>query len=172
MELNEMVSVGRITKLHGVKGAVVLRGTEELHTLLKGHAVFFLGFDGYPVPFFPESVELLSNDAAIVHFRDIGSPVKAEELPGREVYLPRSKTRRKKKMSFRDLEGYTLIDKSSGMVGIVTGVLDFKMNPLLEVSQEGKNFLVPFTEPVIQEIQHKEKIILADLPEGLTHVNE
>ncbi len=172
MEPEKLYPIGRITKLHGIKGAVILRGNIELFSLLKGQEVVFVEFDGYHVPFFPEETEFLSDDTAIIRFRDIGSPVKNEELPGREVFLLRPKAGRKKKLTLHDLKGYAFIDKRTGQTGEVTEVLDYEMNPLLQVKSRDKEFLVPIAEPVIQNIDHTKRIIEADLPEGLTDINE
>ena len=172
MEPEKLHSIGRITKLHGIKGAVILRGSGELSSLLKGQKVVFVEFDGYPVPFFPEETEFLSDDTAIVRFRDIGSPVKNEELPGREVFLLRQRVRGKKEWTFHDLIGYAFVDKRTGQTGNVTGVVDYEMNPLLQVNNGNVDFLVPFAEPIIQRIDHKNRIIEADLPEGLADINE
>ncbi|NMB73076.1 MAG: 16S rRNA processing protein RimM [Bacteroidales bacterium] len=172
MEHEKLYSIGRITKLHGIKGAVILRGSGELSSLLKGQKVIFLEFDGYPVPFFPEETEFLSDDTAIVRFRDIGSPIKYEELPGREVFLSRLKTRRKKNLSIHDLIGYEFIDTRTGLAGKVTGAMDYELNPLLQVNSKNKEFLVPFTESIIRRIDHNQRLIEADLPEGLIDINE
>lgn len=172
MEPEKLYSIGRITKLHGIKGAVILRGSDELPSHLRGQKVVFIQFDGYFVPFFPEEAEFLSDDTAILRFRDIGSPVKNEELPGREVFLIRQRVRQKKKLTLHDLKGYAFVDNRTGQSGEVIGIMDYEMNPLLNISNGKKEFLVPFAEPIIQRIDHKNRIIEAKLPEGLTDINE
>jgi 16S rRNA processing protein RimM len=58
-------------------------------------------------------------------------------------------------------------------VGVVTAVDDSTVNTLFEVeSAEGREYLIPAQEAFITEIDHEERIIHMQLPQGLLSMED
>jgi len=168
MENQDLYPVGLIAKTHGVKGGVVLRDEKELPLDLEKQTWVFLLFDGCPIPFPIEDIQPLNPSSAVLFFRDIGSSVKPEELPGHKVYIAQKKAKGSKRLPKTvKVEGYLVTDERQGDIGEVSSVLDFDMNPTLCIVKNKKEILIPFIEPIIRRIDHRQKIIHIKAPEGL-----
>ena len=59
------------------------------------------------------------------------------------------------------------MDKKLGFIGIAGEIEDIANNPLLHVTHEGKEFLIPVHEDIILEINDRDKVIFIDAPDGL-----
>jgi|SRR5581483_4108050 len=104
----------------------------------------------------------------IFKFRGVDSISDAEKLRGAEVRIPGSERVRIGADEFyhSDLIGCDLRERDSGRrIGAVTGVAEYGGPALLEIDQG--RVLVPFVRAICAEIRPEERVILAELPEGL-----
>ena len=161
--------IGKIIKSHGTKGEILLICDKEIDNELFNTQWVFLILDNLPVPFFISSVKERFVNSAVIQFEDINSIAASDILTGAEVWLPlKSKKRLKISAGVNEsLSGYSVIDHKSGNIGWVAGILDHPDNPLLEVRKEEKDYLIPFRDEVITEIDHKSKSIYINAPDGL-----
>lgn len=172
MDKSELLSIGVLSKLHGYKGAYHFYSDRAINDIENRESVF-LEIQGLLVPFFIESINVTSDNTAIVKFEDIDSPETAKEFVACNVFIPAEKKSPKatKRKEEEDFEGYLVIDKAYGLVGEVKEILNYNQNILLSVVKDGNEVLIPVSEKIIQSIDKKKREIRIDAPEGLIDLN-
>jgi 16S rRNA processing protein RimM len=63
--------------------------------------------------------------------------------------------------------GYKVIDAHYGEVGILEAVIDFQVNPLIQILNNGAEVLIPLREGLVKKLDRKNKIMNIEAPEGL-----
>lgn len=104
----------------------------------------------------------------IFKFRGVDSISDAERIRGAEVQVPRSERVELDPGEYflSDLLGCEVQEYGSGRrLGNVTGFEEFGGPPLLEL--DGGRLLIPFVKAICVDIRPEERLIRADLPEGL-----
>jgi 16S rRNA processing protein RimM len=71
------------------------------------------------------------------------------------------------KFYYHEVIGYEIEDVNYGKVGHITGINDFTAQALFEIDKDGIQILVPVNDEIIKKVDHKNKIIIIDTPEGL-----
>jgi 16S rRNA processing protein RimM len=162
-----LVKIGKLTRLHGVRGALLLHldsgpgpDTEKLTSV-------FVEINGTPTPFFIAELKPVGKNLAIT-FDSVGSTQEAQRLAGREAWIERKFLRKQKQAA--DLTGYTLVDARRGEVGVVKEMLDMPGQRLLALEVQGREVLLPFNDDLVQKTDAKKKIIYYSAPEGLIDV--
>lgn len=160
--------IGKLSKLHGVRGELILQATDPLPKKLDKTERLFLIIDGLPVPFFISDIIIRNDITAIVKFDDINTAEEAEDLIGLEV-LFEQKTKSKKKFTVAadDVKGYLVYDINHGDIGKVNSILNYNNNLLLQVFKNKTEILIPVSESTIQAINDKKKTITIECPVGL-----
>ncbi|HWD99178.1 MAG TPA: ribosome maturation factor RimM [Bryobacteraceae bacterium] len=108
----------------------------------------------------------------IFKFRGIDSISDAEKLRGAEVRIPGSERASADEGEFyhSDLIGCEVRERATGRrVGKVTGVEEYGGPALLAI--DNGRVLIPFVRAICVEIRPEDRLILADLPEGLEHLD-
>lgn len=161
--------LGTIAKPHGTKGSVLLWLRNIKAEEFRKRESVFVDIDGLLVPFFIEEFNTSSSDAVIMKFEDVDSETKARTFAGLEVYIEIFQVRPNKKVTDGkpQLKGYTVLDVKLGIIGTAGEIEDIANNPLLHVTREGKDFLIPLHEDIILKINDKDKEISISAPEGL-----
>jgi 16S rRNA processing protein RimM len=106
--------------------------------------------------------------ALLFKFRGVDSISDAEALRGEEVQVPLAERVELEPGEYfhSDLIGCEVRDRASGRaVGRVTNFEEYGGPPLLEI--DGGRILIPFVKAICADIRPAERLILADLPEGL-----
>jgi 16S rRNA processing protein RimM len=109
--------------------------------------------------------------ALLFKFRGIDSISDAEPLRGAEVQVPLAErvTLEPGEYFHSDLIGCEVRERASGrVVGRVTNFEEYGGPPLLEI--DGGRMLIPFVKAICTDIRPAERLILADLPEGLEDI--
>jgi|WetSurMetagenome_2_1015567.scaffolds.fasta_scaffold89506_4 16S rRNA processing protein RimM len=104
----------------------------------------------------------------------IDSLAKADALAGQDIYVPEEALGPPEEGSFYDFQiiGSMLLTKDGEAIGRVTGVVPMGDRSLLVADRDGKEILIPFTKPVVIEVDPSKKEIRVDLPAGLLELNE
>jgi len=104
----------------------------------------------------------------VFKFRGVDSISDAEKLRGAEVQVPASERVELEpgEYFYSDLTGCELRDRATNrLIGRVTDLVEYGGPPLLEI--DGGRVLVPFVKAICADIRPADRVILADLPEGL-----
>jgi len=161
--------IGYFTKSHGIGGRLMLRLNSDFADDIEPGEPLFVEVDEHLVPFFIEEAEVFP-DRAIIKLEFIANPEEALKLVGKNVYLENSLIREKDELLDENagiFVGYFFEDKTSGIKGIIKEYIDNPLNPLFLVSDKTSEFLIPVHPDFIVEVDHKKKLMVFDLPEGL-----
>ena len=125
----------------------------------------FLEINQELIPFFFSERGKLNGKRFIIKLEDV-NPVQASSLVGCKAYLP-------KEMLPSVTEGFydkAIIDfdaiSKGNSIGRIKSIIENKAQNLFFIEGE-KEFLIPAVEAFIKEIDHHNKIVYLELPEGL-----
>lgn len=161
--------LGYVAKLHGYKGEVSLFLDVSNPEDYAGLDAVFIDLNGQLTPFFIESFKLKNKGFAAVKFEGVNTEKDARLLQRKSLYLPAQVLPELTGTQFYDheVEGFKVMDTSYGEVGILESVLDFQVNPLLQIMNGNKEVLVPLIDGLVKELDRKNKIMTITAPEGL-----
>lgn len=161
--------IGYVAKTHGLKGEVTLVITEAID-LEKIQSVF-IEIGNNLVPYF---IEYFSDrqDKVFIKFEEVNTPEQASHLKGASIFLNKSERPKLARGEFYDdeIKGFTVEDKSAGVLGMVTEVIQAGASRLIQVDRDGKEILIPVNGPFITSINKSKKKIAVDLPEGFLEI--
>ncbi len=174
MNREQCFLIGKITKLHGYKGAVVLYLNTHSPEQLKQMESVFLDMNGELVPFFLEQIQSLNGQKMILSFEDV-SPEQAAQLVGKEVLLSRAfmpEPADEEEVFEQELIGWTAIDELQGPLGTIEEILENTAQQLLLIDGgERGSILVPLVEAFFSKVDRPNKTLYLSLPEGLVDLN-
>ena len=167
MDIDSCYRIGYVMKRHGLKGDVKIRLESSLPQKLES---IFVEINNRLVPFFIEQISVL-NDVAILKLEDVNGPDQADKLVRHGVYLENSKKpkSKSKQLETNELIGF-LVHTDAQELGTVISINDHALNPLLVVSKEGHEMLIPISDYFIKRIDRKKKNIEVELPDGFTEI--
>ena len=166
------ILLGRITKISGYEGAVAIR-LEKIFTenIPKMESVF-LEIEGRPVPFFISGMEYSGADILKLWFEDHDSNEKINEFIGCRIFLTTGIFEEESGNDDQYLVGYAVYIQEDRLLGSVSEVLQNNGQWLISVkSINKKEILIPFHEDFITSIDKRKKVVIMNLPDGLTEIN-
>ena len=160
-----MIAVGRIGRLFGTDGGVMISLYTTFPDDFTNEEPLFVYVDGLAVPLFYSSFERRGQAGAVVRFDDIDTEYRAEAyLVGREIFIE-EEADDDDEFYMEDLIGFQAI--IGDVVGELTDYYDSEANPLFEITIDGHEHLVPAAEEFIAHIDFENQKIKFVLPEGL-----
>ena len=167
--MKNMIAVGRIGRLFGdidSGGVAITLYDTLLEEFDPTSDPLFVEIDSLPVPLYCESFTTRGRAGANVRFADFDSRRRAEELVGKELFMPDTEEEGEDdEFYMEDLIGFSV---SVGKLrGKVTDYYDSDMNPLLGIDFGDGERLVPAAEEFIAAIDFERQMIRMVLPEGL-----
>jgi len=118
------------------------------------------------VPFYFSERGKLNGKKLIIKLEDV-SPEQASRFVGCTAYLP-NEMLPKQAEGFYDkaIVGYS-VSANDLTIGAILEVIENSSQNLFVVEGEEREYLIPAVEAFIQNVNHDEKIVYLDLPEGL-----
>ncbi|MBR4843762.1 MAG: 16S rRNA processing protein RimM [Alistipes sp.] len=161
-----MIAVGRIGRLFGTEGGVMITLYASFPDNFQNKEPLFVIIDKLAVPIFCSHFERRGQSGAVVHFDDIDTQRRAEEfLVGREIFMQEGDKVEDDEFYMEDLIGFTaIVGKRRGEI---SDYYDSEANPLFEITLDGKEHLIPAQEEFIAQIDFDNRKIKFILPEGL-----
>ena len=159
------MTVGRITKLFGASGEVVINLYDTLHDNFNWEEQpLFTKVEELVVPLFCEKFERRGTKSAVVAFADIDTVKRAEMILDHELLLE-AEEGDDDEFTFEDLIGFEV--RVGRTKGELVDYYDNELNPLFEIEIKGKRHLVPAVEEFIAAINFDKGVIKFVLPDGL-----
>ena len=176
---SQLIEVGYITKLHGLKGEMQATVTDPVFDEVKKCPYLVCQLDGIYVPFFIQNYRFRSDTSMLLTFEDIDTQEKAQPFCGQTLYFDRRCfTMQEAKDYDAAVEeelgyiGYQLIDTELGLIGEITGIDDQTANVLFLVDRNGEELMIPAADDLVEEIDDEARTILMHLPVGLINMDE
>jgi 16S rRNA processing protein RimM len=165
---DEIFPIGQINKPHGVNGEMSFSFTTDVFDT---EEVPYLIFDiqGIFVPFFITEYRFKSNETALIKLEGVISDEKARSFAGLTVYLPKKYLEQVEdtEIELDYFVGFTLIDQQAGELGVILEVDQTTENALFVIEKNDDELLIPVGDDYIVEIDHDNKKMIVNLPEGL-----
>ena len=172
MSVNEgTFYIGRIVKIHGFKGEVVLRLDTDIPEAYEQMESLFLQRAEAMIPFFIQRSSL-SGQFLRMKLEGIDTEEQARRLVRSEAYLPMEclPELEDDQFYYHEIVGYKVVDKKAGDIGTVKRVNDSPLQPLFEIDSHGTEILVPVVDDFIEKVDKKARILYLSLPEGLLDI--
>lgn len=173
MQENELILLGKIVKLHGFHGAVVIALEGDISEKIKEMESVFVEIDGKPVPFFIEWLKETGPQTLQARFEYYDSEKSMAEFIGCNVLSDIESTVAESDSDLPIfLKGFNLHDSMGNELGEIIKVISFPMQVMLEVkSGTADDILIPYNEDWVIAIDTTKKTLSLDLPEGLETIN-
>ena len=164
----KLVPVGQLIKPHGIHGEMTFEFSSDVFDREK-IAFFLLEIDGIMVPFRIENYRIRSSSSALLQLKGIDTDEKARRMCGSTVYVSDEYLHQMEddEMEAQYFEGFTIVDAGSGWSGIIHEVDESTENILFIVMKEDEEYLIPASPDYILTVDHEQRIITMELPEGL-----
>lgn len=168
MKQEEYFYLGKITRLHGYDGKIILFLDVDDPKKYLDLNIIFIQIDGIKIPFFIE-FSSLKGSKLIAKLQDINDADQAEKLVNKSVFLPLSflPPLTGNKFYFHEVIGFSITDKNYGLLGTIKDVLDYPNQTLFSVFFKDKEILIPVNDDVILDVDRINKNIQVVAPDGL-----
>lgn len=170
MKIEDCFLFASVIKLHGYKGAVVIKILSPIdEKKIKKKESVFVELHKQLVPFFIESISFKNSEWAYIQFAGIDNELKAKEILKTSIWLPVSLLPKPtgKQMLQSDITEYHVHDKIHGDLGKINRFIEMQHYPIIEIFVGKKEILIPAAKEIILKIDRKNKIIYINAPEGL-----
>ena len=171
---DEMVLVGRVSRLHGIRGQVVLSPeTDFAEERFRAGAVLWIQRDTAIVPVTVASARF-GGSRPVVAFEGCASVDEAQRLVGLELRIPEDALQPLEPGTYyhHQLVGCVVETVAGTSVGVVTRVDGGSAGSTLVVAGAGGEVLVPLTATICVDIDIVARRIRVAPPEGLLELNE
>jgi 16S rRNA processing protein RimM len=164
--------LGHVAKLHGYKGEVSLFLDVTNPSDYSKIESLYIEINDQLTPFFIESFILKNHPFALVKFEGVNNENDAKIIDHKDLYLPATFLKQLSGTNFYDHEvvGFKCIDGKYGEVGIIEGVIDLSINPLLQIMNGEKEVLVPLIKNLVTKVDRENKELHIQAPEGLIEI--
>lgn len=165
------IHIGKIAASFGVEGSIIVSHKLGKKTTFKQiKAIFIEEVKGSPIPYFITNAKAKDAEETIVNVEGVTSKEAAKRIIGKPLWLLEEDFRKlaSKETSLLIL-GYTVIDDDKE-IGIIEEVIEQPHQILLTVNVKGKQAYVPMHQDNLENIDHKKKQVVLNIPEGLLDV--
>lgn len=170
MDTPELLVVGRIHRVHGLKGEVSVEIRTAFPDRLRPGMTLLWQRDAEA----PRSLVLAGarphGRRMLLSFEGVADSDSAHSLCGADLCVPAGESVPAPEGFFysHEIQGFACVDADGSPLATAVGVEETPAGPLLAVSlPSGKEALVPFVEEYVLKIDRDTRTIVLDLPAGL-----
>jgi 16S rRNA processing protein RimM len=168
--LSQLIKIGKLSRVHGLKGALVVSGDNLESIEVKKKGFLFIEINNISTPFFISEVKMAGKNMVLT-FDGIDTVEKAKPYIGKDVYGD-EKNVSEKKNAATNIEGYDLVDEVKGNMGKINELIDLPKQKFLSIDIDGEETLLPYTDVFVKKIDHKAKTVYYCAPDGLFDINQ
>ncbi len=169
MNLEDTFYLGKITRLHGYKGAMILFLDVDIPSqYYKIDGIFIeMGIKNL-IPHFITRADARENQL-IIELEGVRGEEEAARYINKAVYLPISLLPKLsgKQFYYHEVIGFAVEDQSYGPVGTIESITDHPTNPLFICKNGDREVLIPMNDSCLVEVDRASKRIIVNAPEGL-----
>lgn len=172
MSVDECFQLGYVIKNHGLKGEVNIQLDVDYPDEYRNLESVFVEINEKLVPFFITNIQI-RGDKAVVKFEDVDDLASADPLKSKALFLPLSVLPKlgQDQFYYHDIIGYKIIDQDGFIIGDIADVYTSSRQDLFAVkSKDDKEVLIPVIDEIIVEVNHKERQLKVNLPDGLLDI--
>lgn len=167
---DQLINIGFISKPYGFNGALIFALEEGDADDFSATIFFFIELDGKPVPFLKENIKM-NGQNLIVKLEDVNTEAEAKILTGKKIFVIKKEgAPAENEMSWNDLVGYTIVEKSFGKLGVIERIEEYPQQIIAQCTVNKKEVLFPLHDDFITAIDDEKKELYIQLPEGLLDV--
>lgn len=169
MEPASLVPVGKITRTHGIRGALKIYPYGESLAAKAAGEKFFLR-PGEKASFAVTLIELrVQGKMLVCRFEELTDINGAQPFVGEEIFLPEDRIPPASEGEFYhyQLIGLDVETRDGQWLGVLRRIIETRSNDVYVVEGEGREILIPAIEDVIHEVDLEGKRMVVELPEGL-----
>jgi 16S rRNA processing protein RimM len=164
-------NIGRIVSIFGLKGEMIVQhhlGSKIVVTKIK--VIFLEQKKEELLPYFTETIRKKGNDEFYLKLEGIESKETASKFIRHEVWMKEEEvqthTGKNNPISW---VAYQIMDQGKNL-GPVLEVIEQPHQILCRIEIDGKEVLIPINEQTLVKVDHKSKLLLLNLPDGLLEV--
>ena len=160
----DLITVGRVTRTHGLKGELKFFPTDRGDLAVQSDQQILLGEMTLKV----KSVRG-AKSPFIIKFEGVDSIEAAQSLAGQEVLVAREDFESLPEGEYYrfEIEGLKVFDDTGKYYGVIEEIIATGSNDVYVVRGDGKEWLVPMIDSVVQNIDLEEGKLIFHCVEGL-----
>lgn len=163
--MRNLCIVGIITSVKGLKGELKLtEKSAEYNYLEAGDNVYVEGvFETLNI----EKIREVKN-SLFIQLSGINTIERAKELVGKNLYIDESMKKQPEDDYYsEDLMNLEVYNENGEYLGEVVDVLDNSVQYILTIRKESKEWMLPFVDAFVKDIQIDNKKIIVEIIEGM-----
>ena len=171
MNIDECFLLGYVIKKHGLKGEVNIHFDVDDPLEYSELESVFIEFDQKLVPFFIDHVSI-KGDRAVVRFEGVDDIDRAEELKGKQLYLPLAVLPKLEGKAFyyHEVMGFRVRDAKLGEIGLIKDIYTSGRQDLLAVEFNDREILIPVSDDILVGLDREARVMEVALPDGLLDI--
>ena len=160
----DWIPVGRVTRTHGLKGELKFFPADQDDLVVQNDQQIRLGETTFKI----KSVRG-ANSPFIIKFEGVDSIEAAQSLAGQEVLVAREDFESLPEGEYYrfEIEGLKAFDDTGKYYGVIEEIIATGSNDVYVVRGDGKEWLVPMIDSVVQNIDLEEGKLIFHCVEGL-----
>ena len=162
---NRYKKIARIIGVHGIKGEIKIYSYYRNLDFLKKVECLYVGDDvhRFTLSYFKN----YKKDFYRASFQEVSDRNRALSLLKKDIYIEDIFDFGKENFSFDELIYYKIFDVEGVYLGSVENFFENGAHGVCEVAGTDNNFMFPYVEEVVKNIDKNKKEIIVDLPQGL-----
>ncbi|MCC6186893.1 MAG: 16S rRNA processing protein RimM [Chitinophagaceae bacterium] len=166
-----MLRIGKIVATHGLNGTLIMTHIAGKSNWLKIDQVLFVAIQKEnKIPYFVTACKAHSDDEYHIQLDEVNTIEAAKKFIGKQVYVAEELLTQSKVDSPLLWVGFNIVDVHLGSLGALIDVAQTGHQWVGTILHEGKEVLLPLVEPLLQEVNLRNKYIRMTLPEGLLDI--
>jgi len=167
----EYFKIGKLVAAHGINGELLLKHELGKKTSLKGLKTIFIEDRKHSfLPWFVQATRVKNKEEVFIKLDDVATREAAIKLAQKEVWITETDLKKfAAKSSPINLLGYTIIDKEKTL-GQIIEVIEHAHQMLCKIELNKKEVLIPLNGDTLKKIDHKNKEVKVNLPDGLLEI--
>lgn len=162
-----MIRIGKIVATHGLQGNLVLTHIGKRDWLHKDEAIFVAVQKDSRIPYYVTMVKRVNDEEYHVRLDEIETVEAAKKLVGKHVYVAAEILGDATADNPLLWIGFNVVDAEKGSLGPLTDVLQTAHQWVGTIQYNGKEVLLPLVEPLLVEVNLRNRYLRMELPEGI-----